>query len=137
MAWDWEKMRQSRNYNTQHGYYSTAKSTKDNYYSTVDNDYRMKRRRNKAIINICVITFVLICILIGCGFMANSYDESQNKTTEAFSKLGEAINYKKENVLKNSYETCVDGRKVVIINGTTYYAGKVDTWGDVETIMCD
>jgi len=31
---------------------------------------------------------------------------------------------------------CVDGKRIIIVNGETYYAGTVNTWGDVETIKC-
>ena len=74
---------------------------------------------------------------MGVSYMLVLYGQNKDKTTQAFAEFSHAVSAKKAKVLKDSYETCVDGRKVVIVNGTTYYAGKVDTWGDVETIMCD
>jgi flagellar basal body-associated protein FliL len=104
------------------------------YLRTEEEDnYDMKRRKS-GLINVIIITCVIGFLMIVMTIIAST---NKDKTKKAFVKLAAAVQAKQEDLLENSHETCVNGMKVVIVNGITYYAGTVDTWGDVTTIMCE
>jgi flagellar basal body-associated protein FliL len=101
------------------------------YLRTEEEDnYDMKRRKS-SLINVIIITCVIGFLMIVMTIIAST---NKDKTKKAFVKLAAAVQAKQKTV---SNETCVNGMKVVIVNGITYYAGTVDTWGDVTTIMCE
>ncbi len=32
---------------------------------------------------------------------------------------------------------CLDGKKIIHINGKVYHIGEIDTWGDIKSIDCE
>lgn len=130
MTWDWERLRQKQQFDSRYGYSNTGR------FERVEKNHFRERRR-KAIRNIIVLSCFIIIFPIVVFFMRDSIETSKDKTLEAFDDFKEAVQTRQVINSNDSYETCIDGKKVVIVNGTTYYAGDVDTWGDVTTIECE
>jgi hypothetical protein len=113
------------------------------YYSySSGRSYNIIRRR-RAIRNIIVITCLMILMIAIVGFLSTKVSigvTEGSKIDIAVSKLKDAVKtYNENKIIENDDIThgCVDGRKIIIIEGVTYYAGNVDTWGDVKTIKCE
>jgi len=111
-------------------------------------------RRRKAWRNIIVIIIVMILIVWLFGYLSELNVNSKEKTKESFIKLSIAIKEKKLltkreelDLLKkggrviplneNIIMKCISGKKAIIVNDEIYYAGDLDTWGDIKGVDCE
>ncbi len=114
--------------------------SRSGFYS-YSNDLSYARIRRRAIKNLMVL-FIGIFGIVGLVMLfMDAADEVREKRDEVVSNLKIAVNnYRENNQLKNNdviSPQCINGRMVIIINGVTYYAGTVDTWGDVKGGTCE
>jgi hypothetical protein len=110
-----------------------------------DNEY-LKWRRRKAIHNIIIIVVMFFIIATAVYFTAigiKQHNISLDETIKEFSDAVKVHELKKKELSKiiplNSdiINTCVNGKKVIIVNGKIYYHGTVDTWGDIKGVDCE
>jgi len=104
-----------------------------------DELYWLENRKKKAWRNIIII---IICMLAFAGFfcLSISLDDSRNKTKEKIAEFGEVVReHRNKNIpLKtNILSKCINGKKAIIVNEIIYYAGDVDTWGDIKGVDCE
>jgi len=87
-----------------------------------------------------LIAFVVMMIVIIWAILIPSVKDSKVKTTELKQKFTEAVKtYNEKNVpLKtNIISKCISGKKAIVVNGTIYYSGDVDSWGDIKGVDCE
>lgn len=106
----------------------------------------MHWRKEKAIINLIIFVPIIIGIII--YFIADVYliDKTQKKTKVRMVEFSDAIRIHKLNMKKelkviplneNIVTTCVNGKKVIIVNKKIYYFGTIDSWGDIQGVDCE
>ena len=95
-----------------------------------------------------IITGIVAPILIIClvFIFTNITINNKQKTEIALEEFRDAVKVvrvEKEKNLKiihlgsDIISTCVNGKKVIIVNGIIYYSGTVDTWGDIKGVDCE
>jgi len=95
-----------------------------------------------------------LIIVAFLGYLSEKNVNSKEKTKDSFIKLSVAIKEKKLltkreelDLLKkggrviplneNIIMKCISGKKAIIVNGVIYYAGTLDTWGDIKGVDCE
>jgi len=120
----------------------------------LDRDIYLKWRKRRAWRNIFIIIIFMIFTVALFGYLSELNVNSKKKTKESFIKLSVAIKDKKLltkreelDLLKkggrviplneNIIMKCISGKKAIIVNGEIYYAGDLDTWGDIKGVDCE
>ena len=97
-------------------------------------------RKKKAWRNIIIIILLMILFVSSFIILYVFIDASKKKTKIKIEEFGEVVKeYREKNVpLKTDIITkCINGKKAIIVNGTFYYAGDIDTWGDIKGVDCE
>jgi len=100
--------------------------------------YWMLKRRKAAYRNIIIITIFMIIFIV--YFSINYIIGNESKIKIKIQEYGELIqeNNQKNIPLKTDIIiSCINGKKVIIVNEETYYAGDIDTWGDIKGVNCE
>lgn len=90
-------------------------------------------RRKKAKWSLIFITIFIIIVICIISFLGGVINNNSKVNSSKHTKKETKSNIK----YMDPYETCVDGKKVVIIKGVYYYAGTVDSWDDIKVIKCE
>ena len=117
-------------------------------------EHYLNQRRKTAWRNIIIIISIMIGVTLYFGAGVMFVDKYNEKTKKRFTELSATIKEKKlltkreeldqlkeggrviplnENIIMK----CISGKKAIIVNGEIYYAGDLDTWGDVKGVDCE
>jgi uncharacterized membrane protein YvbJ len=98
---------------------------------------RLKRRQYIRNISFIIISFIIIVVVIGVLGVRNA-KMMNNRETIISNFKNSIVEYKeRKSTIKNTTTPqCINGRMVIIIDGVTYYAGTINTWGDVIGGTC-
>jgi len=120
-------------------------------------EYWLIKRKKAAWRNIIIIISIMIIIMIYFGVGTFLVNKSKTKTKERMVELGEVVKSLQEKKLltkreeldllkkggrviplnENIIMKCISGKKAIIVNGEIYYAGDLDTWGDIKGVDCE
>lgn len=112
--------------------------TKFDYFSYTNSLSYARIRRRRAIRNIIIIGMCMILIVIITSILATRNAEMMNNKENIIANFKKSVVEYKETKLKDTNTPqCINGRMVIIINGVTYYAGSINSWGDVIGGECE
>jgi len=94
--------------------------------------------KKKARLNIIIIFIILIMVYFCVGsFLVNKSKDETADLKQKFSIAVKTYNEKNIPLKTDIINKCISGKKAIIVNGIIYYAGDINTWGDIKGVNCE
>ena len=84
----------------------------------------------------------VIAILGALAVLVIGITKTQQRSKDRVIEFNETIkeHRSKQKIIPSKTDiinTCINGKKVIIINEVIYYHGTTDTWGDIKGVECE